>query len=76
MNFKLDDDLQDKFYDIFEHIEEKLGIDLNYNFKYKSSRGEENLKTSVSDETYVREGNDNIIPDENTKYTCRVLLQI
>ena len=42
MNFKLDDDSFDKMYDIFEHIEEKLGIDLN-NFTYES-KGENILK--------------------------------
>ena len=35
--------------DIFQHIEEKLGIDFN-NFTYES-KGEEYLKTVVSDET-------------------------
>ena len=38
MNFKLDDDLQHKFYGIFEHIEKKLGIDDLSNFKYESNR--------------------------------------
>ena len=49
MNFKLDDDSLDKIYDIFEHIGEKLGIDLN-NFIYES-KGEEYFKTIPSDET-------------------------
>ena len=64
----------DKFYDIFELIEEKLRIHLN-DFTYESNRAEEYLKTSVSDETYFREGEHNIIADKNTKYTCSVLLQ-
>ena len=42
MNFKLDDDSVDKIYDIFEHTEEKLGIDLN-NCIYES-KGEYILK--------------------------------
>ena len=78
MNFRLSDgdDLLDKFYDIFEHIEEKSGIDGLSNFKYESIRGKEYLKTSVSDEMCFREGKHNLIPDKNTKYICRVLLQI
>ena len=75
MNFKLHDDSLDKFYDIFEYIEKKLKIDLS-NFTYES-KGEEYLKTKVSDETYFRKDKDdktNIIPNENTKYNCRVLL--
>ena len=77
MNFKLDDNLLDKIYDIFEHIEKKLKIDLN-NFTYEY-KGEEYLKTIVYDETCFRKNKDNktnIIPNENTKYKCRVLLQI
>ena len=77
MNFKLDDNSLDKIYDIFEHIEEKLEIDLN-NFTYES-KGEEYLKTTVSGETCFRKDKDreiNTIPRENTKYNCSVLLQI
>ena len=77
MNFKLDHNSLDKIYVIFEHIEEKLKIDLN-NFTCES-KGEEYLKTIVSDETCFRKDKDNktnIIPNENTKYNCRVLLQI
>ena len=78
MNFRLsdDDDLLIKFYDIFGHIEEKLGIVLNY---LCESKGEEYLKTNVSDETCFRKSKvnkTNIIPDKNTKNTFRVLLQI
>ena len=63
MNFKLDDDYSlDKVYDIFEHIEEKLGIDIESCF-YEDKRGEEYLKTTVSNETFLK---DNIIPKENT----------
>ena len=77
MNFKLDDNSLDEIYDIFEHTEEKLGIDLN-NFTYES-KGEEYLKTIVPDETCFRKDKDNktnIIPNKNTKYNCRVLLQL
>ena len=72
-----DDDSLDKAYDILIDIEERLGIDLN-NFMYES-RGEEYLKTIVSDETCFRKSKDNktnIIPNENTNYICGVLLQI
>ena len=77
MNFKLDDNSLDKIIDIFGHIEDKLRIDLN-NFTYEG-KGEECLKTKVSDETCFRKDKDiktNIIPDENTKYKCRVILKI
>ena len=73
--FSDDDDLLNKFCDIFGHIEEKLGIDLN-SFTYENNKGKEYLKTSVSDETCFRENKDNIIANKNTNYTCRVLLQI
>ena len=46
MNFKLDDDILDKIYDIFEHIRRKLEIDLESCF-YEDKRGEEYLKTIV-----------------------------
>ena len=75
MNFKLDDDSQGKIYNIFWHIEEKLKIDLS-DFTYVSE-GKEHLKTKVSSETYFTKNNkNNIIPNENTKYKCRVVLQI
>ena len=75
MNFELDDNSLDKIYDIFEHIEENVEIDLNY-FTYES-KVEEYLKRIISDETcFVKDNKTNIIPNENTKYTCRVLLQI
>ena len=72
-NFTLDD-LFDKIYDIFGYTEEKLGVDLNH-FTYES-KDEEYLKTIVSDETCFKKNNKtNTIPNENTKYKCRVLLQ-
>ena len=48
MNFKLDDDSFDKIIDIFKHIEEKSGIDLNH--FTNESKGKEYFKTIVSDE--------------------------
>ena len=75
MNSKLDDNSLDKIYDIFEHIEENVETDLNY-FTYES-KVEEYLKTIVSDETcFIKDNKTNIIPNENTRYNCRVLLQI
>ena len=77
MNLRLHDDSLDKIYDIFDYIEKKiLKIDLN-NFTYES-KDEEYLKTKVSDETCFRKDKDNktnIIPNKNTKYNCKVLLQ-
>ena len=69
MNFKLDENSLNKVYDIFRHIEKLLGIDDPNNFTYESNKGKEYLKTSVPDETCFRENKDNIIPNENTKYT-------
>ena len=74
MNFKLDDSSLNKIYDIFEHTEEKLEIDFS-DFAYES-KGEEYLKTKVSTETRFKNGKDNIIPNETTKYDSKVLLQI
>ena len=48
MNFNLDDNSPNKIYDIFEHIQEKLKIDLN-NFTYESKG--EYLKTIAFNET-------------------------
>ena len=51
MNFKLDDDnLLGKIIDIFEHIGEKLKIDLN-DYLYEGKKGDTYFKTKVSDET-------------------------
>ena len=46
------------------------------NFEHEISRDEKYLKTIVSDETCFRKDNDNRIPSKNTKYICRVSLQI
>ena len=78
MNFKLDDDSLDKIYDIFDCIERKLTIDLN-NFTCES-KGEEYLKIKVvSGETSFGKDKNvktNTTPSKNTKYNCRLLLQI
>ena len=75
VNFKLTDDSLDTIYDIFGHIEKKIEIDLN-SFT-SESKGDKYLKTIVSDEKCFRKDNKtNIIPNENTKYDYRVLLQI
>ena len=56
-------------------LKKKSKIDLN-NFTYES-KGEEYIKAKASDETCFRKDNiTNTIPNENTKYSCRVLLQI
>ena len=67
MNFKFNVNSLDEIYDVFEHIEEKLGTDLN-NFTFET-KGEEYLKTIVSDETCFRKDKDqetNTIPTEKT----------
>ena len=56
MNFKLHDHLLNKIFDIFEHIEEKLKIDLS-DFTYQSNF-EECLKAEVSNETCFRKDKD------------------
>ena len=75
INFKLcgeDYDLLCKIDSIFEHIEEKLRIDLENHF-YADNRGVEYLKTILSNEAIFK---DDMIPNENTKYDCRVILRI
>ena len=78
MNFKLDDNLLEKIIDICDHIGKILNIDLD-DYLYKDSKSNKYLKTKVSDETCFRKDKDktvNKIPNEKTKYNCRVLLQI
>ena len=75
INFKLDGedyDLLCKIDIIFEHIEEKLRIDLENHF-YAGNRGVEYLKTILSNETIFK---DDVIPNESTKYDYRVILRI
>ena len=78
MNFKLDDNSLEKIIDIFDHIRKILNIDLD-NYMYEDKKDDIYLKTKVSDETCFREDKyktTNTIPNEKTKYNCRVLLQI
>ena len=78
MNFKFDDDSLGKIIDIFEHIGEILNIDL-YHYLYDGNNGMTYFRTKVSAERVFRKDKDkttNTIPNEKTKYNCRVLLQI
>ena len=78
MNFKLDDNSLEKIINIFYHIGKILNIDLD-NYQYEDSKGDTYLKRKVSDETCFRKDKDktvNPIPNEKTKFNCRVLLQI
>ena len=78
MNFKLDDNLLEKIINIFDHIGKILNIDL-HNYMYENKKGDTYFKTKVYDETCFRKDKDkttNTIPNEKTKYNCRVLLQI
>ena len=78
MNFKLDENSLEKIIDIFDHIGKITNIDLD-NYLYEDSKGDTYLKTEVSDEICFRKDKDktvNTIPNEKTKYNCRVLLQI
>ena len=66
MSFKLDDDSIYKIIDIFDCIKKKLKFDLD-NYLYEYRRGEEYLKTIVSNETCFRKDKDkeiNTIPNE------------
>ena len=66
MHFKFDADDDGsiiKIINIFSHIEEKLRIDLE-TFFFEIKKGDEYLKTIVSNETFFK---DNIIPKKNTK---------
>ena len=61
MNFKFHADGDDsiiKIINIFNHIEEKVGINLESCF-YENKKGDEYLKTIVSNETFFK---NNIIP--------------
>ena len=76
MSFKLDDNSLEKIIDIFNHIGKILNIDLD-NYMYEDKKDDIYLKTKVSDETCFRKDKDkttNTIPNEKTKYNCRVLL--
>ena len=91
MNFKLDDELYHKLYDILKYIHEKLSITfVHFVFVRK---GEEYVSAKVSNETCFKEGikatlilkEGKVVPEENkaifvpekeVMYTCRALLQI
>ena len=78
MNFKLDDNSLEKIINIFDHTRKILNIDLD-NYVYEDKKGDTYLKTKVSYKTCFRKDKDkttNRIPNEKTKYNCRVLLQI
>ena len=78
INFKFDDYSFGKIIDIFDYIGEILNIDL-YHYLYDDNNGITYFKTKVCDDTELRKNKDkttNTIPDEKTKYNCRVLLQI
>ena len=76
VNFVISDDLVDKINDIFNHIEEKLGIALEDPI-YKSQFNHY-LKTKIYKRTcFKKKGceGDHIVPNRN-KYDCKPLLQI
>ena len=78
IDFKLYDDSLGKTIDIFEHIGEILNIDF-YHYLYDGNNGITYFRTKVSDERVFRKDKDktiNTIPNEKTKYNCRVLLEI
>ena len=59
-------------------LEKILNIDLD-NYLYEDCEGDTYLKIEVSDKTCFRKDKDKTvktIPNEKTKYNCRVLLQI
>ena len=77
MNFVISDDLVDKINDIFNNIEEKLDIALEDPI-YKSEFNQY-LKTKIYKTTcFNKKGcnDDHIVPNKNTKYECKPLLQI
>ena len=62
---------------MFDHIGEILNIDI-YHYLDEDTNGNTYLKTKVSDDISFRKNKDkttNTIPNERTKYDCRVLLQ-
>ena len=76
MNFGLNGNLWDKFYDIFENIGEKSNIDsINYACQGNTT-GIEYLKTIVSDKTLFEKDDYCVIPSERTNYLCSMALQI
>ena len=78
INFILNDDLFEKFYEIFSDMEVKLGTGIN-NLTLTKSHGT-SLKTKVKkDRTCFRQNNEeieNMLPRHNTNYICRILIRI
>ena len=77
VTFVIGDDLVDKINDIFNHIEEILGLALEDPI-YKSQFNHY-LKTKIYKRTcFKKKGceGDHILPNKNTKYECKPLLQI
>ena len=78
MNIILNDDLLEKFNEIFFDKEAKLEIGINA-FTIDNNYGT-SLKTNVDkDRTCFRQNNDrisNILPRQATSYNCRMLLKI
>ena len=76
LRFMLESKLEDKFYDILENIKEKSNI-ANIDYVYVSpTKGDEYLKTTVSDNTLFDIDNSRIISSRDVKFLCNVLLQI
>ena len=78
INFILNDDLFEKFYEIFCGMEVKLGTGIN-DFTLTNSHGT-SLKTKVKkDRTCFRQNNkeiENVLPRQNTNYICRILIRL
>ena len=78
MNFIVNDNLLEKFYEKISDIESKLGVPIN-NFHFTNIHGT-SLKTKViKDKTCFRENNserENILPRQNTNYICRILIRM
>ena len=73
MNFRIDNDnCFDKAVVIFENIENKLNISFEYS---NESKGEDYFKTNVTDQTFFKNNERIVAPNEGVKYTCRILLK-
>ena len=77
INFILNNASLEIFCEIFSDIEAKLMVEINdftYNHGYN-----QRFKTKVTDKTCFRQNNDreqNILPRQDTNYTCRRLVKI
>ena len=74
MNFKLNGNLEDNFWDIFEDIKKKSNID-HISYVCESNTGEY-LKMKMFDKTLLDKDNNHVIPSKKIKYLCSVALQI